>query len=557
MLAVVAGLVGSVAGGSSCAGPVADTCEELGTCTSAGRADASADGAADGGTADVSAEGLCDPTGDPKDESCVLDDAYGVFVAAPLDGHAGPDAGEAGTPSGDGTMSSPYTTIGQALANLGSKTRVYVCNGVYGEQVSITTAVSVYGGLSCPTGSADAVWRYAGGSAQVSSPSAAYALSVTSVSSGAVTVEDMSFAAPDATAPGTSSIAALVSSSSVNMMRVTLSAGRGANGAAGADGSVAANYSGAAPVGGAQAWTTINGLFSPESGGTGSANQCKTSGTSAGGNGALGCATAAAMGTPGSANPEPPVTTPGGDGLPMGSPLPGDAGVVSSNDPGADGQAGSGGVAAPAQVYGALAASGWTPSPGGSGAAGNPGQGGAGATDPLYGQCAVAAQDIGGGGGGAGGCGGAGGMGGGGGGASIALATLDSTVTLTACTLNVSGAGTGGAGGAGQDGQGGAAGGDDMSFSGMHAAGAAGGNGAGGAGGAGGTGGISVSILESGSTVMVNMAATASASLGAAGAGGAAGLAGRHGVGILPTGVDGNSGASGSAGTAVAVLSLM
>jgi hypothetical protein len=557
VLAAVAGLVGLVGGGLSCTGPLADTCEELGTCAPAGRADASADGAADAGTGDVSAEGPCDPTGNPKDEPCVLDDAYGVFVAAPLNGGAGPDGGEAGMPSGDGTMSSPYTTIGQALANLGSKTRIYVCNGVYGEQLSITTAVSMYGGLSCPTGSADPVWRYVGASAQVSSPSASYALSVTGVSSGAVTVEDMSFAAPDASSPGTSSIAALVSSSSVNMVRVTLSAGGGANGAAGADGSVAANYSGAVPVGGAQAWTTINGLFSAESGGTGSVNQCKTFGASAGGNGALGCATAAAIGTPGSASPEPPVTTPGRDGLPMGSPLPGDAGVVSSNDPGADGQTGSGGAAAPAQVYGALAASGWTANPGGSGATGNPGQGGAGATDPLYGQCAVAAQDIGGGGGGAGGCGGAGGMGGGGGGASIALATLDSTVTLTACTLNASDAGTGGAGGAGQDGQGGAAGGDDMSFSGMHAAGAAGGNGAGGSGGAGGTGGISVGILESGSSVIVNMAATASTSLGAAGAGGAAGPAGRHGVGILATGVDGNSGASGSAGTAVAVLSLM
>jgi hypothetical protein len=555
--ALVAGLIGSVGAGLSCAGPVADACNELGTCTSAARTDASAEGAADAGTADVSEEGPCDPTGAPKDEQCILDDAYGVFVAAPLGGDKDPDGGEGGTPSGDGTMSSPYTTIGQALANLGTKTRVYVCNGVYAEQLSITTAVSVYGGLSCEAGSADPVWRYAGGSAKVISPLAAYALSVAGVSSGAVTVEDMSFTAPDAAAPGTSSIAALVSSSSVNMVRVTLSAGSGANGAAGADGNVAPNYSGAAPVGGTQVWTTINGLFSPESGGTGSVNQCKASGTSTGGNGALGCATAAAIGTPGGANPEPPVTTPGRDGLPMGSALAGDAGVVSSNDPGADGQAGSGGAAAQDQLYGTLAASGWTPSPGGSGEAGNPGQGGAGATDPLYGQCAVAAEDIGGGGGGAGGCGGAGGMGGGGGGASIALATLDSTVTLTACTLSASNAGTGGAGGAGQDGQGGAAGGDDASFSGRHAAGAAGGNGAGGSGGAGGTGGISVGILESGSTIMVNMAATASTTLGAAGAGGAAGLAGRHGVGILPTGVDGNSGASGSAGTAVAVLSLM
>ncbi len=86
----------------------------------------------------------------------------------------------------------------------------------------------------------------------------------------------------------------------------------------------------------------------------------------------------------------------------------------------------------------------------------------------------------------------------------------------------------------------------------------AGGNGAGGSGGAGGTGGISVGILESGSTIMIDWRRPPSTSLGAPGCR-RSGRPRREGTawGSLTTGVDGNSGASGSAGTAVAVLSLM
>ena len=72
--------------------------------------------------------------------------------------------------------------------------------------------------------------------------------------------------------------------------------------------------------------------------------------------------------------------------------------TVAANDPGADGLAGDGGVAALAQAYGSLSMSGWTPSAGGDGANGDPGQGGAGATDPLYGRCGTPAQSLGGGG---------------------------------------------------------------------------------------------------------------------------------------------------------------
>jgi hypothetical protein len=552
-LGVLLGSLGAAALGLSCAGPLSDACDELGTCQAPSGADARA--------GDVGAEHACDPTKDPADEPCVLDNALGVFVAATagIEGDADGGDAEAESPNGDGSMARPYATIAQALANLGGKTRVYVCNGSYGEQVRLTTAVSVYGGLACAGDGGDRVWSYAGDSAQVTSPSPGYALTVQGVDAGSVTLEDLSFTAPSATTPGASSIAALVTLSVVNLRRVTLSAGNGADGEAGADGTQNPNYTGFAPDGGAQV-RSDGGL--PISGGAGGVNACLQFGGSAGGDGGLGCSpgpSSPGLGTPGTANPEAPAAIAGRDGLPMGTVVSIDGGVavtVSADDPGADGLAGDGGVAALAQVYGMLSSSGWTPSGGGDGDPGDPGQGGAGATDPLYGRCGTPTQSLGGGGGGAGGCGGSGGKGGGGGGVSIALVSIDSTVTVNECILTTGAAGTGGAGGAGQDGQAGGSGGDDSSGSDPHAPGAAGGNGAGGSGGAGGTGGISVGMLSTMSMITSDSATTTT--LGAQGAGGVGGPAGRHPTGgVLTTGMDGNSGVSGNGGISMSLLELM
>ncbi len=286
-------------------------------------------------------------------------------------------------------------------------------------------------------------------------------------------------------------------------------------GAAGADGAAVPNNRGAAPPGGGQVLT--NGGFA-SSAGTGRLERVPAIfGSSVGGDGGIGCSLDAGFGTAGSSDPPAPVTTAGRDGLPWMTVLP-DGGETMTNDPGADGVPGDGG--APAQGYGVLSPSAWTPSAGGDGAAGSPGQGGAGATDPLANSnCNAPIATIGGGGGGSGGCGGAGGHGGGGGGASIALASLSSTVDLEACVLTTGAGGTGGAGGAGQDGQAGGPGGDDTATSFQHAAGAAGGNGAGGSGGAGGTGGISVGVLSQGGQVMLDPSTTQGTTVGAPGAG--------------------------------------
>jgi hypothetical protein len=107
-----------VALGLSCAGPLSDACDELATCPAPSGVDARA--------ADVGAEHACDPTKDPADEPCVLDNALGVFVASVAGMEGDIDAGEAGAEpaNGDGSMARPYATIAQALANLGGKTRV-------------------------------------------------------------------------------------------------------------------------------------------------------------------------------------------------------------------------------------------------------------------------------------------------------------------------------------------------------------------------------------------------------------------------------------------------
>ena len=204
----------------------------------------------------------------------------------------------------------------------------------------------------------------------MTAPPSAYALFVTGVQQGSVTIEDMSFAAPDATGPGTSSIAAFIASSSVRLERVALSAGNGANGAPGADGAQSPNYTGAAPTGGSQVSAGPPGSGTINvTGGAGAINHCTLFGMSAGGDGGLGCGSdggTSGLGSPGTATPPAPVTMAGRDGLPRGAILPDAGGAATlSDDPGADGVAGDGGVAAAAQDYGTLSAGGWVPSPGG------------------------------------------------------------------------------------------------------------------------------------------------------------------------------------------------
>ena len=264
------------------------------------------DGALDGasGDATVDAGKPCDAAASPKDNACVLDSAYGVFVAANLGGagtpggglvgDAGTDGGDAVAPSTpDGSPTNPYLSITDALAHIGSRSRIYVCDGTYNDQVTITTPVSLYGGLSCTGG----VWRWDGGTTQVTSPTANFALSISGLNTAAIDVQDIAFTAPDATAPGASSIAAIIATSTVTLTRVVLTAGRGAKGADGVTGP--RNY----PDGTAQAGESS----------TPGVSTCTNGETSSGGSGAWGCnpfifpcGGVLISGVAGTANPTPP-----------------------------------------------------------------------------------------------------------------------------------------------------------------------------------------------------------------------------------------------------------
>ncbi len=96
--------------------------------------------------------GACNTTLEPKDEACLVDATYGVFVSPK------------GTASGAGTQESPLNSIdaGISLAVMqGGATpkSVYVCAGTYDETIAIAAArdkVKVYGGFACSD------WSYTG-----------------------------------------------------------------------------------------------------------------------------------------------------------------------------------------------------------------------------------------------------------------------------------------------------------------------------------------------------------------------------------------------------------
>jgi hypothetical protein len=512
------------------------------------------------------ADAGCDPTMSPKDDPCVLADAYGVFVAP---------ASAGGNDMGDGSMARPFATLGKALST--SPSNVFVCNGTYAESLAVTAAVRLYGGLSCPGDGGAAFWAYAGGVAAVNAPSpASTALTVTEIGDGGVTIEDMLFSAPDqpqegwdpATGNGTSSIAAFIADSTVLMSRVTLVAGAASDGAPGSDGVTMPNYpvladGGADPAPSGTVPTEAELEAGPgEPGGSAvCANGTSSTGGSGGsvsGGGSPSASVAISSGSAGLAASSGSPGDPNGAGgsVPVGpvAPIPSDGGTFDAGcqgNPGTNGSAAPGGTAAPA--FGVLALSGWTPSAGSDGQTGGTGQGGGGGSG--YGVSTSSAWTLYPGcGGAAGGCGGTGGTGGRGGGASIALASVDSVVALSSCTLHAGRGGNGGAGGSGQSGQ---EGGDSSGNAGqgIPCPGGAGGSGAGGSGGAGGTAGLSAGILYTGSAPAVDSATLIvpglAGSAGQPGAGGAAGAT----PGIA-TGNNGTPGDFGLASASDAILAL-
>ena len=445
-------------------------------------------------TGDVTPPG-CDAGADPKDSPACVASSFGVFVSA-----------SAADDTGDGSKEHPVQKIATALGKTSTgKSRVYMCEGTYPEQVTVASPVSVYGGFDCGT------WSYATKRVKVAPGAAGIALSITASN---VTVEDVEFDAKDGAGAGDSSIGAFVSNAqNVLFRRVTIVTGKGQGAAAATNGN---NYvPAAAPTGLAPIGVT---------GGVASANTCTNGNTSGGGAGGNGTMALTQAGT-GIWNPAGTTVTPY-DGV--GSV--GGIATCGSPDPGANGAAKA--MASGATRWGTLSASGWSPASGSAGGAGNPGQGGGG------GGGKTAGVGTGGGSGGAGGCGGGGGAAGSGGGSSFALLSFSAFVKLEGCTLTSSNAGAGGAGGSAQAGQKGGPGGDP---GGGVCGGTFGGNGAGGSGGGGGAGGLSVAIGYVGVAPTKTSTTSTQGSPGALGGAGAGAAGGDN--------LQGNPGAAGPNGT--------
>ncbi len=464
--------------------------------------------------------GTCDTTKSPSEESCLVDDAYGVFVS--------PQGNDS---TGDGTMSNPYKTVAKGLTEAKSQSKhLYACadGGSYAETITVNAAldgVELYGGFKCSD------WTYSTTlKSKVESPDAT-AWTVTGLTSG-LRVEDFEVVASDATTPGESSFAMIVADSSkVVLRRVKLTAGKGAagavgtNGAKGADGTV---------VGATQPGKPADCTSPPASqtgGGWPGPSACGSQG---------GLGGTAAVNANGDAGKQGSPTT-NLAGAPKGS---GGLGATVVGTDGDGGIAGTGGAPGPvgtaASAEGAFTSSGFTVASGAAGSNGFPGQGGGGGGASKGNTTCIGAS---GGAGGMGGCGGAKGTAGGGGGASVALLSWSSSVTLDDSELVSADGGDGGKGGNGGPGGSGGAGApggtNGGTVMGSGGDGAKGGSGGPGGSGSGGTAGPSYALVFHGTapaktgTVMLT-----AASGGIAGKGGSAG-----GVGVNPA-PDGSSGQS-------------
>ena len=473
--------------------------------------------AGDGSTLDVPAK--CDLSKDPKDSPDCVDESVGVFVS-PM--------GSDGAP---GTKAMPVQTIGTGfdVAKMKGLPRVYVCAGTYGSLVldDKRDGVSAYGGFDC------AGWMPGSAPTLVKSSDNKSALVAQNLTAG-VSLVDLQFQSQDATAPGDSSVAALLTNAKLTLRRAKVEAGKGASAAKAADPMDFSPLT--APVG-------KNG--DANNGGGKTDNLCANgSGTSTGGAGGPPGVSGndGNNGSPFAMYPVNPPLADGAKGLSGGGTCVTGIGHNGSYGPGA--ATGGGGAA----KLGALDGVGWHPEAGGAGTQGKVGQGGGGG--------ASLDNAGGGGGGGAGGCGGDAGKGGAGGGASIAMVSVSSTLTLEQTTLLAKNAGDGAQGQTGQKAQGAGAGGNPGP---SQCQGGAGGHGGSGAGGGGGAGGVSLGLAYvgtapkiDGETVMDAMTRP-SITIGAAGMPGAASQGGPPFKTMAPASNGGASGTAGIPGVAQAV----
>jgi hypothetical protein len=512
-VALIAGALvpASIAG---CQDRAGDCALNLVPCGSGSSSSSSSGG--DAGDAGDAGEAGPPPSCIPSQNSTPVDDTCGVFVSSTK----GDDT------TGKGTKEAPYKTIKTALAK-GST--IYACAGTapYSEAVTLSTAVTLFGALDCAT------WAYSATTkTQLTAPSDSVPLTLASTASGTA-VEDFAITAADATTLGGSSVAVLDNGADLALTRCDLTAGKGADGAAGVTPSGSGLQGASAPAPSTPGALDGCGSATAVLGGAPGDSMCGSTDTSggSGGNGQNQPAGGAAS----DAQPQPqPNATAGADGK-AGNPE--TTAPCTNGDPGANGLDG----AMPgtgATGIGDLAVTGYqapTATAGQSpGTNGYGGGGGGGASKCVNGFAGPA-----GGGGGAGGCGGQPGGAGQSAGSSFALVSISAAVTLASVTLTSVNGGAGGVGGDGQPGGQGGIGGNPGSSNGdgsvRACSGGAGGQGGRGSSGGGGLGGHSASIAFTGTAPMQTTVTIQHGNGGAGGIGGdknmSTGVVGGNGLG--------------------------
>jgi hypothetical protein len=192
-------------------------------CGGFGSGDPAGSGGASAGSADSpDGEGPKAPgVGGPADTS-ELTDAFGVFVSP------------SGRDDADGSRERPLASI-QAAIDLGAKVgkRVYVCTGTYREALTLGDSISVIGGLDCSGGAAG--WRTGAARTRVEAPTSP-AVRASNIKT-ATRLEGLEILAPNAAAPGGSSIGLLADHASALVVASTkIVAGDAAKGEDGAEG---------------------------------------------------------------------------------------------------------------------------------------------------------------------------------------------------------------------------------------------------------------------------------------------------------------------------------
>ncbi|MBM4374551.1 MAG: hypothetical protein FJ095_05650 [Deltaproteobacteria bacterium] len=445
---------------------------------------------------------------DPKLANDAVANSCGVFVST-TKGSNSADA--------EGTKEKPFASLDKAIAHAASTgaKALYVCGEKFTESAQLPSGIDVYGGLDCAKN-----WRpKAGLKSALHGVTDQIALRV--VGAGQSRLRDVAIVAANATNPGGSSIALLVSEATLDLEDVDLTAGDAAAGATGASEPMAAKSG----TKGSQGKTGCisNASVQPD---VAPKTACDDLSLSIAGNGGVGNEFDGAAGTSGNSQPLVAYSN-GGAGQTA-------AGIACKDGtaglPGVPGMPGDGAVGLGTLdvtkgfvgVVGGAGKSNGTPGQGGGGGGG--GSGKKSCTDTMF-----AAPS--GGSGGSGGCGGKSASGGDSGGSSIALVSLNAKITFKSGSLTAKSGGAGGQGGAGQEGGAGfGGGGGGIGNSSDACKGGQGGAGGRGGAGGGGRGGHSIGLAYLGTKPDTDEAAVP-IKAGAAGKGGPGGNGGEMNIG--------------------------